>query len=65
MTRFLFCDVHLEHSVSKGVGIVTKGSNGRRLSRCHHKCLAINEQAAGFIECNICRGLDLLRQYVC
>ena len=56
---------HLEHSAGKYVAVVTKRSNGRRLSKCHHECLTINEQAAGLIGYNCCRGLHLLRQHVC
>ena len=39
---------HLEHSAGKDVGIVTKRYNVRRLSKCHHECLTINEHAGSW-----------------
>ena len=56
---------HLEHSFCEDVCKVTKRLYTRRLSKCHHKCLAINERTAGFIDCDICWCFNLLCQYVC
>ena len=46
MNCFLFYDV-----LVRGV---TKRSNVRRLSKCHHQCLTINDQAAGLIVAEVC-----------
>ena len=55
----------LEHSFCEDVCKVTKRHYTRRLSKCHQKCLAINEQTAAFIDCDICWCFNLLCQYVC
>ena len=58
-----FCS-HPEHSVYKDVGILAK-RNARWLSKCHHRRLAVNEQATRLINCDIYRHFYLSQLFFC
>ena len=56
---------HPEHSFCESIAILAKGCNVSWLSKCHHKCLAINEQTTRLNNFDICRHFYLLCQDAC